>query len=232
MKQAVEHKIRGSAGGDVFASRCGTPAACRVTWLEMWEKIEGNGTGFKKPSELYKCVTSTPNTLTRAHARTHRKHYRVDPAFLLLPQCRAAGVIAAGRQRVSTVTAPVVHERLWNSRPWPFVAITDIMLFIYKDIHSLSLLIFLSILFFFFASFHPFFLPLRSPPCLNGKTFRAEIPARNKCDEPFLWQCGTVMMRRWIITILPHLERHDWFPPVHCSCRWLILCAKRCNSVC
>lgn len=42
-------------------------------------------------------------------------------------------------------------------------------------------------------------------------------------------------MRQWIITIHPHLERHDWFPPVHCSSRkykWLIQCAKRCNSVC
>ena len=96
----VEREITGSTVGDVFlASCCRTP--CR---------LEGHVTGNLRPNwkhwnriseviRALKCVTYAPthNTCTLTH--THRIHYRVDSASLLLPQCRAAGVIAAGRQK-------------------------------------------------------------------------------------------------------------------------------------
>ncbi|CAJ1080662.1 Hypothetical predicted protein [Xyrichtys novacula] len=74
--------------------------------------------GIEEVIRALKSVAYTPtaNKSTHTHKHTHTNkhvtHYRVDSAFPLLPQCRAAGVITAGRQRVSTVTSPVVHERL------------------------------------------------------------------------------------------------------------------------
>lgn len=134
-----------------------------------------------------------------------------------------------GDKESVTVTAPVVHERLWNSRPWPFVAITDIMLFIYKDIHrpfSLNL------------SFHLFLL-LSLPHSTSFRAERKKLPATNKK----MW---------WILPVMVECSRDETVnnddsgptlkgmigsppPLVHCSsrkCKWLILCAKKCNSVC
>lgn len=165
--------------------------------------------------------------MSPTHTHTHRIHYRVDSAFPLLPQCRAAGVITAERQRVSTVTAPVVHGRLWNSRSWPFVAITDIILFIYlsKYTQPFPRFTFLFMLSSSSTLLFTLLLLLCLPPHLN------ERPSERRClreaKKIIIIKSGAVMNPfcdsgvqswwDWIIIIHSHLQRHDWFS--HCSSR-------------
>lgn len=101
--------------------------------LKSMEKDLRSRQSIKNVSLLHLYTHKHTHSDKLTHTPTHITENRVDSALPLLPQCWAAGVAAAGVGVV--VAAPVAHERQWNSRPWPFVAIICHYAFIYTYIH-------------------------------------------------------------------------------------------------